>query len=79
MKPLTIEQVKALKVHEFVRIVDNENNTTQPPHKTDRIYLIHGNDDTELFVQSIGYSWFNYSTYGHRWLAYEIDKNEVQE
>lgn len=68
---LTITEVKALHKGDRVFIVDNENDTTIPPHKTERYYKILENYGTELFCACLGYSHFYFDDYGTKWFAYK--------
>lgn len=71
---LTVEELKSLKVGDLIFIIDYDNNTTIPPHKTKRQYKIINNLDDELYCQSIGYSLFQYKYYGNTWIAYKNKK-----
>ena len=62
MKPLTIEELKALEVGDWVWIVHNT-------HKSSYLKKVSNNENQFEF------SWFSYSDYGTKWLAY---KNKEQ-
>lgn len=74
-KSLTIDELKALSEGDWVYIVDYHNNTTLPPHTTERYYRVVNNATEKLMCMFTGYSFFDYSTYGKDWIAY---KNKEQ-
>lgn len=79
MKPLTIEELKSLKVGDWVWILDFSKTVYKPISDSGSYYRIDDsgkNTDKELWCHcsAIGHG-FNYSDYGKTWLAY---KNKEQ-
>lgn len=76
MKPLTIEELKALEVGDWVWIVDKEQYCSVYAQKCDLCNIdkngIH--EDVYKYTASRDYYW-DYSNYGTKWLAY---KNKEQ-
>lgn len=81
MKPLTVEQLKALKVDDWVWVVipqDYENNCCfcyKADKGTYREILCKGSLGMELCLHAKWNCTFSYSDYGTKWLAY---KNKEQ-
>lgn len=67
-KPLTIEELKAMQVGDWVWVVKDK--------QDGRYYTIVENNNAYIFVQCFG-GWitFEYSDYGIKWTAY---KNKEQ-
>lgn len=70
MKPLTIEELKALEVGDWVWIVDKEIPQYTGYYKIDLFAISHLH-----IVQGLGKTVIPFSTYGEQWLAY---KNKEQ-
>lgn len=75
MKPLTIEELKALEVGDWVWIVENEN--AYPNHYFHEAYC----RIIEPYIDGLCYGWqgaggfYEYAEYGTKWIAY---KNKEQ-
>lgn len=78
MKPLTIEQLKALEVGDWVWVIVLKGDNVNDEH-SGRYYHIQPNmgfESTELWCGWLGYGTaFKYSDYGKMWLVY---KNKEQ-
>lgn len=70
MKPLTIEQLKALEVGDWVWIIDKECPRYTGYYKIDLFEVSH-----LKLLQGLGVTLISYATYGEEWLAY---KNKEQ-
>lgn len=76
MKPLTIKQLKALEVGDWVWVVDNDNKFYVCKEEKCAVQLYGKNPDDEFaYATAYEFGAFDYSEYGKTWLAY---KNKEQ-
>lgn len=68
---LGIEEVKQLSKWDYVKIVDYRTDTTNPPRVTECHCVVMKNDDKQLVVAGRGYSFYQYSDYGTKWVAHK--------